>query len=155
MNLLTEDTLHLFKLFQKHRVKFILVGGLAVNFHGYARATGDIDVWIKEDKENKKALVNTLTEYGIQHAEVLTNIPLPADYTEIFLHQGVYLDMMEALVHFDKMQFDKAYEKAVKFKADASLTIPILEFQMLLEEKSKSGREKDKLDAEELKRISE
>lgn len=150
MNLLSEDTLNLFRLFQKHNVKFILVGGLAVNFHGYARATGDIDVWIKEDTENKKALVNALSEYGIQNADALIDIPLLAGYSEIMLNQGIYLDMMGALVQFDKMQFDTAYERAVKFKVDESLIIPILELQMLLEEKRKSGREKDKLDADEL-----
>jgi len=48
----------------KNNVRYIVVGGYAVNFHGYRRTTGDIDLWIKPDNgENKKAILKSLKNY--------------------------------------------------------------------------------------------
>ena len=41
-----------------------MIGGYAVNFHGYNRTTGDMDVWIKPDKANKLLLLDALFDLG-------------------------------------------------------------------------------------------
>lgn len=45
-------------------VEFILVGGYAVIYHGYGRTTGDMDLWLKPDNNNKLRLIDTLRAYG-------------------------------------------------------------------------------------------
>lgn len=37
--------------FNKNQVDYMLVGGYAVNFHGYIRATGDLDLWVDTRKK--------------------------------------------------------------------------------------------------------
>ena len=32
---------------------FLLIGGYAVNYHGYGRPTGDLDIWLRPDNDNK------------------------------------------------------------------------------------------------------
>jgi len=42
------------KLLNTHKVKYLLIGGYAVGYHGYVRATADMDIWAKRDKTNAK-----------------------------------------------------------------------------------------------------
>jgi len=44
----------------KNDVEFLLVGGLAVGFHGYARFTGDMNLWINPAEDNLKKLGRAL-----------------------------------------------------------------------------------------------
>ena len=41
-------------------VEFIIIGGYAVNYHGYNRTTGDLDLWIKPDNDNRDILLTVL-----------------------------------------------------------------------------------------------
>src|SRR5690554_5005960 len=49
----------------KHQVDFILIGGFAVIYHGYERTTGDMDLWLKPDNENRDRFMDALAEQGI------------------------------------------------------------------------------------------
>jgi len=40
------------------KVNFILIGGYAVNYHGYPRYTADMDIWLKPDNGNKQKLAS-------------------------------------------------------------------------------------------------
>ena len=48
----------------KNGVEFIVVGSFALAFHGYPRATGDIDIWIRPTQENADALLRALNDFG-------------------------------------------------------------------------------------------
>ena len=54
-------------LLNRHRVKYILVGGVAANLHGSVRATKDVDVLVPKDKANAERLLSALAElpYGV------------------------------------------------------------------------------------------
>ena len=45
------DFKELLALFNAHKVKFVIVGGYALAFHGVPRTTGDIDLFIPPDKK--------------------------------------------------------------------------------------------------------
>jgi hypothetical protein len=47
----------------KYKVDFMLIGGYAVIYHGYGRTTGDMDIWLKPDNENRDKLIPVL-RYG-------------------------------------------------------------------------------------------
>jgi hypothetical protein len=51
-------------LLGSHGVRYLLIGGYAVGYHGYPRATGDMDIWIALHSENARKLVDTLREFG-------------------------------------------------------------------------------------------
>ena len=60
---LAEDFREFLKLLSVHRVRYLLVGGYAVGFHGYSRATLDLDVWIDAEQENAERLVTALSDF--------------------------------------------------------------------------------------------
>ena len=51
---LPPDFKELLRLLNSKKVEYLVIGGYAVAFHGYPRATGDIDIWIAISKENAK-----------------------------------------------------------------------------------------------------
>lgn len=57
-------------LLNAHKVDFIIVGGYALAFHGAPRYTGDIDIFIKSDKNNAKRIINVLKDFGFSTLEL-------------------------------------------------------------------------------------
>jgi hypothetical protein len=56
MDVLDESLLQFWRLMHQHTVSYIMVGGLAVNLHGYSRITADIDVWLEDRVDNREKL---------------------------------------------------------------------------------------------------
>ena len=54
----------------KNRIDYVIVGSFALAFHGYPRATGDIDFWIRPTPVNLKALFNALSDFGFEELEI-------------------------------------------------------------------------------------
>ncbi len=153
VNIFQDEALGLFALLHKYKVRFLLVGGFAVNYYGYSRATGDVDLWLEDTTENRKKLVEALRDYGIIGAESLLEHPLIAGFSEVLLDNGIYLDLMNALQFFGQNQFNECYLKSEKFITDNAVEVQIIHINDLIEEKKKSLRPKDKEDAAELEQI--
>ena len=58
-----QDFLDIFVLLRKHGVRFLIVGAEAVIYHGYARLTGDIDLFYEPSLKNRRALFAALREF--------------------------------------------------------------------------------------------
>jgi hypothetical protein len=54
----------------KNKVEYVIVGSFALAFHGYPRATGDIDFWIRPTPVNVTALFRALGEFGFKELEI-------------------------------------------------------------------------------------
>jgi len=54
----------LLSAFNEHGVKYLVVGGYAVSFHAQPRATKDIDLFVRADRENAKATYAALAAFG-------------------------------------------------------------------------------------------
>jgi hypothetical protein len=67
MKVFDDYTRDILEQLNNYKVEYLVVGGYAVNFHGYSRSTGDIDLWIKPDNSDTKA--------GI--IEALRNLQVP------------------------------------------------------------------------------
>jgi hypothetical protein len=65
-----EDFKDLLSAFHAHSVKYLIVGGYAVSFHGQPRATKDMDLFIKADAANAKAAYAALTAFGAPPADI-------------------------------------------------------------------------------------
>ncbi len=52
------------KSLNENSVRYLVVGGYAVAFHGYPRYTKDLDIWIDRALSNAACLVNALTDFG-------------------------------------------------------------------------------------------
>jgi len=79
------NTEKLLKLLKENHVKFVIIGATAFPVHGYSRATLDIDIFIKPEKENAKRTLKALQDFGYDVADVtiddlLTNKVLIRQY---------------------------------------------------------------------------
>ena len=135
-------------------VRMIMVGGGAVNWHGYKRHSADVDFWLDMSQENLKNLSTALLDIGLDLRELprpviegLQNISLkfsPAD-----------LDV-ELITRFSvNKTFEETYSNSVRVQPDDDPLVfwMVMSFDDLIISKEKAGRPKDLLDIVELKRI--
>lgn len=78
MDIYDEAFVDLWRRFNEHNVRYILVGGIATNLHGYQRYTGDVDIYIDDTLENRKRLRQAYKSYinlDLQSLETIQFIP--------------------------------------------------------------------------------
>jgi hypothetical protein len=150
MDLFTEEITGFFEVLNKHNVKYILVGGLAVNFYGYSRTSGDVDIWLLDLPENRNALVNAFTEFGIEGAEIFHQQPFVAGYTEVLLNNSIYIDMMANLHSLKQSAFSDCYNTASVFQFTDNCIVKVLHINQLIAEKRATGLLRDIDDADHL-----
>lgn len=153
MNLFEKELTAIVTLLNKHEVRFILVGGLAVNFHGFSRSTGDVDLWLEDTPSNRSNLVNALKEFGVNGAEAFHTFPLIAGFAEVLLDNGIYVDLMAQMIVLKQNDFAMCLQAADEYKLNDDCSIKVLHINHLIKEKEGSGREKDLNDAEKLKNL--
>lgn len=54
------EILSFFKSMETEKVEYLLIGGFAMAFHGYVRATHDLDIWLKDSSENIARFITVL-----------------------------------------------------------------------------------------------
>jgi len=62
--MMPEDLKELFRAFNGHAVKYLIVGGYAFGVHAAPRATKDLDIFIRTDDQNANAVFHALAQYG-------------------------------------------------------------------------------------------
>jgi hypothetical protein len=147
-----EEILKLWKLLEKNNVLYIMVGGFATNLHGYQRTTGDLDIWIKDTKENRKNLRNTLNELGVGDLEAIETTQFLPGWSTINLNSGFELDVMTSLKGFEQNKFDECFKIAPTAYIH-DVPVKFLHLNQLIEAKKASGRSKDLLDVTELEKL--
>lgn len=150
MDITDQDIRNLLLSLNKHGVKYILVGGFAVNIHGYHRTTNDLDLWIKEDDDNTERLIEALKENDIPGAEHLKGNKLVPGFTELtFGDKNFKIDLMNFLKAFRALDFDQIYERSVLAEFDG-VTFQVIHKDDLITEKKAAGWYKDLDDLEHL-----
>jgi hypothetical protein len=66
---LPPDFKEFLQLLNTHQVKYLFIGGYAVGYHGYPRATADMDIWIAIQPSNAAKVVVALKEFGFDVPE--------------------------------------------------------------------------------------
>lgn len=144
----------------KNHVEFLLVGGLAVGFHGYARFTGDMDLWINPISKNLNRLGDALMDLKYSK-DVVKDIMAsrPIDHPtpiRIFSEDDQFkVDLMTS-IFYEPLTFSACNIRAVKNDL-GGYTLPIIGLKDLIEIKSNvkryDGNLKDLVDAQELRNI--
>ena len=62
--MLSKDFKEFIELLNENKVRYLVVGGYAVAFHGHPRYTKDLDVWIELSPDNADKILNALKEFG-------------------------------------------------------------------------------------------
>ena len=148
------------RAFQKSQVKYVLVGDLAVNLQGALRSTADLDVLVEMTDTNLAKIVKILKlkkyfvkqpvdPMGISDADIrkdwIENKNMKAFF---FKENGEQVD----LIIDSPVKFAEAIKEADIQDIDG-IRLPVVSIRHLIKMKEKTGREKDKLDVYELKKI--
>jgi hypothetical protein len=64
------DTEDLLRFLNAHKVEFVIVGATAFPIHGYARATLDIDIFIRPEPQNAAQLLEALRDFGYDVSDI-------------------------------------------------------------------------------------
>jgi len=134
------------QLLNSHQVEYLLIGGYAVGYHGYPRATGDMDIWIAVHPQNAEKMVAVLKEFGFD---------LPELSVELFLRENQIIRMGVPPVKIDVtttisgVRFDECYAERIVDVLDG-VQVNLISLKHLKANKKASGRLKDLTDLENL-----
>lgn len=150
---LTSFYLEFFQALNNNNVEYMLVGGHAVNYHGYVRSTFDMDVWVSTTEKNLQLLYNALIQQGYKEDNCLNAVRhLKDDHMIKIPKDKSMIDVMDSFMM--KSDFTRAYRNHETMEFN-NILIKIIAFDDLLETKHKSNRPKDLLDVKELKNLKE
>jgi predicted nucleotidyltransferase len=152
MNIFLESHKNLLERLIKANVKFLIIGGYAVNYYGYNRTTGDLDIWIKPDNFNKKKLIHVLAEFGFSKdgLQILNR----SNFEDVFVfHIWEKPFRVDFLTHISGIDFEKAFD-AKEMVLIQGLELPMIDFEHLVLSKMITNRLRDKADVEELQKIA-
>ena len=149
-----DDFKELLSIFNAQKVKYLIVGGYAVSFHAQPRATKDIDLLIKPDAENARALHNALGKFGA---------PLDGLAPEDFMARDKFFRMGRVPVVVDifpeikGVDFDHAWQNRVEAVIDpqSGLTAFFISRADLIAAKLAAGRPQDIADAAALREAAD
>ena len=99
-------------------VRYIMIGGFAVNIHGFSRFTADVDILIEDSLVNRKKFRSALKDAGIGDFELLETMDIIPGYTTILLDNGMELDIFTKISGFEENDFSELFEQAVEMEID-------------------------------------
>jgi hypothetical protein len=150
---MNSQIIEIWKFFSIHKVKYLTIGGFAVNIHGYGRNTGDIDIFIEDTIENRENLRIALKNAGIGDYENIKTMQFIPGWTDISLNFDLRLDIMTSVKGLENNTFEQLLEKAYITEIN-DVPVYFLDYDNLIKAKKATNRLKDQLDIEELEKIN-
>lgn len=152
MDMLDEGLLDFWRTLNKHEVKYIMVGGFAVNMNGYIRATKDSDLWLKDTLTNRQNFRKAYAELGFGDFSSFETLDFVPGWTQFYIAGGVILDIMTTMKGLEDKSFDECYESARVADLEG-IMVPFLHINDLLANKRAVNRPRDQQDIIELEKI--
>ncbi len=150
---MNSQIIEIWKYFALHKVKYLTIGGFAVNIYGYGRNTGDIDIFIEDSIENRENLRVALKKAGIGDFENLNTMQFIPGWTDITLNFNLRLDIMTSVKGLENSPFEELLKKAYITEIN-DIPVYFLDYDNLIKAKKAANRPKDLLDIEELEKIN-
>lgn len=145
-----QDFKDLLSAFHARNVRYLIVGGYAVSFHGQPRATKDLDIFIKADPVNAQAAFSALAAFGAPLSSVTVDDFADPKQFMRFGREPVAIDILPAV---DGVDFDAAWERRVEAVIDEprGLKANFISRDDLIASKLAAGRLRDLADVEEIR----
>lgn len=150
---MNSQIIEIWKYFSLNRVKYLTVGGFAVNIYGYGRNTGDIDIFIENSIDNRENLRLALKQSGIGDFKNMSTIQFIPGWTDISLNFNLRLDIMTSVKGLENKTFEQLLEKAYIAEIN-DIPVYFLDYENLIIAKKAANRPKDILDIEELEKLN-
>jgi len=109
---LPPDFKEFLKLLNSSDVEYLVVGGYAVNYHGFPRATADLNIWIAMSRENAERVAQAVRRFGFEQAEAAQFLQ-----PRKVIRMGAPPVRLEILTAISGVDFAECYERR-RGKAD-------------------------------------
>ena len=136
---LPPDFKEFLRLLSAHQVEYLLIGGYAVAYHGYPRATADMDIWVAVHPQNAERIVAALKDFGFD---------LPEICAELFLKKGQIIRMgvppvrIKIATSISAVRFEECYPARVVDVLDG-VEVSLIDLAHLKTNKKAVGRYRD------------
>jgi hypothetical protein len=137
-NIFNEDFQDFIKAINQAEVEYLLVGGYSVILHGYARTTGDLDLWIKPTEANFKKLTAAFGIFGMPMFDLTLDKFLNTKDFDVF-------------TFVKGLEFDHSFKESKVFEQEG-FGVRSIQFHHLIEAKKAAGRSRDLNDIDQLSR---
>ncbi|HBB02882.1 MAG: hypothetical protein US89_C0007G0067 [Candidatus Peregrinibacteria bacterium GW2011_GWF2_38_29] len=155
----------IFKVFNDAKVKYLVIGGVAVNLHGYPRFTGDLDVLLFLNKENLSRVDVVMKKLGYSERLPVSIMNLSdGEQVKKWVKEKNFKAFTFNPPEHELLQIDIVIEESLKFeqfygkklmKEFSGVKIPVVSLGDLIQMKKKTGRSKDEDDLQVLKHLSQ
>ena len=141
-----QDFREFLKSLNDNHVRYLVIGGYAVAYHGHPRYTKDLDVWIASDKENASRIIKALDDFGFASLGLKE---------EDFLEPGQVIQLgyppkrIDLLTSILGVNFETCYPKRVQVEIDG-IQVNFIDLENLKKNKKAVGRHQDLADIENL-----
>lgn len=149
MALLGKDFSEFIALLNENNVRYLIVGGYAVAFHGHPRYTKDLDVWVEIDSDNARRIVASIEQFGFGSLG-LKEQDFMADDTFAQLGHPPY--RIDILTGCDGVNFGECYTAKNVINVDG-LEVDFIDLDNLVKNKTAAGRPQDLADVSNLKSV--
>jgi len=147
-NIFNDDFREFIQLLNKHKVRYVLIGGYSVILHGYSRTTGDMDIWVDRTLENFIRIRRAFLAFGMPMFDMTEKNFLSHPTWDVFTF-GRPPSAIDIMVRAKGLNFNECYNSAIYFEENG-LPIRTIHLNNLIDAKKASGRSKDLDDLENL-----
>ncbi len=143
---LNQDFKEFIKSLNENEVKYLVIGGYAVAFHGHPRYTKDLDVWVELSEQNASRLMKALDAFGFGSLGLKA-----ADFLEPeqVIQLGYPPNRIDILMTPKGIDFATCYDQRVLVDIDGTVC-SFIDLDNLLKNKRSTGRYQDLADVENL-----
>ena len=152
MDILDDELLNFWRTLNNNEVKYIMVGGFAIRFHGFNRNTDDIDIWLDDTFQNRKNLRKSFKELGYGDFPSIETMEFVPGWTSFYIGQAIELDIMTTMKGLENYTFTECMDIASIADLDG-IIVPFLHINQLIANKKAVNRPKDQIDVLELEKI--
>jgi hypothetical protein len=131
-----------------NEVDYLVVGAFAVSWHGFPRFSADVDFLIRPSEANALRVLNALSQFGFGNLQISVGDLTTAGRV---IQLGYEPNRIDLLTSITGVSFDEAWEGRAPGNLDG-LPVSFIGLSSLLRNKDATGRAKDRIDAEELRK---
>jgi hypothetical protein len=146
-----KDFKELLELLNEQKVKYIIVGGYALAFHGSPRFTGDLDIYVKPDKENAKRILMSLKKFGFGSLHLTQEDFIKP---ESVIQLGVTPVRVDIITSLSAVTWQQVFAGKKKGRY-GDISVFYIGRKELIKNKKATGRTKDMADIESLGKQAE
>ena len=143
---LSPDFRELLECFDRHEVRYLVVGGWALAAHGVPRLTKDLDLWVWPDDGNADAVVRALEEFGFAELGLARDDFISPD---VVVQLGYPPNRVDLITTPSGVDFQQCWADRLSLTLDG-LEVPFIGLEGLKANKLASGRAQDVVDVQVL-----